>query len=314
MVAACREPFDRTGAGKADIPLYHDEGLLPETDTSYVETGDTRLYLEQAGEGQTIVMIHGGPGMSHHYFRPTFDYLSKGYHLVYYDQRLSGQSDASCDTSKVTYSGWVEDLESVRQSAEAEQLVLISHSWGARIAIRYAEKYPDRVKGIVFLDPVGLSPEVVQEAGSVLQGRLTSSDQLAQQKIILSPEFKAGEKEAILKAYRFSFAQNVFRRAILDTLNLYIADQPIHRQQQLGLLFRDQASSIYNDYNMLPFIEAPSLIIRGSYDATPLSSITKMDSLLPRSTLKIIQDAGHFSFIEVPEETASSIVRFLQSL
>lgn len=314
MVVACLEPSDRTSAGTAYIPLYHDEGIMPKLESSFLETGDTRLYLEQAGEGQTIVMIHGGPGMSHHYFRPTFDYLSKGYHLVYYDQRLSGQSDASCDSSNITYAGWVEDLESIRVASEADQLILISHSWGARIAIRYAERYPERVKGIVFLDPVGLSPEVVQEAGTILQERLTSSDKLAQQKLILSQEFKNGDKEAILQAYRFSFAQNVFRRAVLDTLNLYIADQPIQRQQKLGLLFRDQASTVYNDYNILPYIEAPCLIVHGSYDATPASAVTRMDTLLPQSTVKIIQDAGHFSFLEVPEEAASEIVRFLQSL
>lgn len=313
-VAACREPVDRTGPGTADIPFYSDQSALPAFVSSYLDVGDTRLYVEQAGEGQTVVMIHGGPGMSHHYFQPAFDYLSRGYHLIYYDQRLSGLSDAACDSSKVTYSGWVEDLEAIRQSTNSDQLILISHSWGARIAIRYAEKYPDRVQAIVFLNPVGLSPEVVQVAGKTLQERLSPGDKLAQQKLILSQSFKDGKQEAILQAYRFSFAQNIFRRAILDSLNLYIADQPIQRQQKLGRLFRDQASSIYNDYNMLPFLTPPCLIIHGSYDATPRSSIEQMDNMLPRSSMKVIQDAGHFSFIEAPDSVASELVPFLQSL
>lgn len=266
------------------------------------------------GQGPAIIFVHGGPGLSHHYFRPAMDYLAREYELIYYDQRLSGLSAAECDSSKVTLAQWVEDLESVRKGINRDSVILISHSWGARIAIRYAEKYPEHLKGMVFMNPVSLSPEYAQAALATLQSRITLEDQHKQESLMNSEAFKNGDPSVIKKLYTNSFAQNIFDKTIIDSLNLYIPDRATARQQLMGLLYRDPQVSVYNDYNLLGAIATPSLIIHGSYDASPIAAVEMMDEKLPNSQLEVIQESGHFSFIERQKRVEKELVQFLDNL
>lgn len=285
-----------------------------ETEVVTINPGDTDLHVMKMGQGPAVVFVHGGPGLSHHYFRPTMDYLARDYEVIYYDQRLSGLSSPECDSSKVTFDQWVEDLESVRQGLNRDSMILISHSWGARVAIRYANKYPQYLAGLVFMNPVSLNPDYAQTALATLQGRITLEDQHNQESLINSEAFKNGEPSAIKKLYANSFAQNIFDKRILDSLNVYVPDRATARQQMMGLLYKDPQVSIYNDYNLLGEITAPSLIIHGSYDASPIAAVKLMDEKLPDSRLKIIQKSGHFSFIEQQKSVEKELLHFLDNL
>lgn len=278
-----------------------------------VNPGDTDLYVLKMGQGPTIIFIHGGPGLSHHYFRPSMDYLAQDFELVFYDQRLSGLSAAECDSSRVTLNQWVEDLESVRQGIERDSIILIAHSWGARIAIRYAEKYPEHLRGMVLMNPVSLNPEYAQAALATLQSRITLADQHKQETLINSEAFRNGEISAIKKAYTYSFSQNIFDKKFVDSLHLFIPDQTTARQQMLGLLYQDPQVTVYNDYNLLRDIRTPSLIIHGSYDASPIAASELIAEKLPHAQLEVIEESGHFSFIEQASVVREELARFLNS-
>lgn len=284
------------------------------TEVVTINPGDTDLHVLRMGQGPAIIFVHGGPGLSHHYFRPAMDYLAKEYELIYYDQRLSGLSAAECDSSKVTLNQWVEDLESVRKGIHRDSVILISHSWGARVAIRYAEKYPEHLAGLVFMNPISLSPDYAQTALATLQGRITLEDQHKQETLINSEAFKNGDISAIKKVYTNSFAQNIFDKTLLDSLHLYIPDRTTTRQQMLGLLYQDPQATVYNDYNILGQIPTPSLIIHGSYDASPVAASELIVEKLPNARLTVIEGSGHFSFIEQKSTVREKLVQFLDNL
>lgn len=291
------------------------EPALPlESTMMVVNPGDTDLHVLKTGKGPAVIFIHGGPGMSHHYFRPAMDYLASDHELVYYDQRLSGLSAPECDSSKVTLSQWVEDLEAVRQGVNRDSVILISHSWGARIAIRYAEKYPEHVTGLIFMNPVGLNPEFVQQAVVTYQSRITDEDRAKQEAISTSQALINREPDAIKEAFALTFAQNMYDRANLNKLNLYIPDRLILRNQMMGRLYQDPLVSVYNDYNLLGQITSPTLVIHGSYDASPVAASELMVEKLPGGTLSVIQESGHFSFIEQPDAVKKVVFRFLNNL
>ena len=298
---------------RPQLALYDGRAPIPVPDTMMLDLGDTRLFVSSLGQGPAIIVVHGGPGMSHHYLRPSLDYLARGYRLVYYDQRISGQSDATCDSTKITLAQWVEDLEEIRKALGEERVTVLSHSWGARVALRYAAMYPEHVDGLVFMNPVSLTSEHVQKAVATLQSRMTTRDQLAMEKVTNSEAFRAGEKPAIMKAYKLSFAQNIFRRAILDSLNLYIPERATVRQQGLGRLYQDPALSVFNDYSFLDQIQSPALIIHGSYDASPSEAMEEMKGHLAKGELIEIQDCGHFAMQETPVEVAEALESFLES-
>lgn len=287
---------------------------LPLPTTQTVSAGDTELHLVRMGTGPALLFIHGGPGMSHHYFRPYMDSLAADHEVIYYDQRLSGLSAPECDTNKISLSQWTEDLDLVRQAVNRDSIILISHSWGARVAIRYAEKYPEHVAGIIFMNPVGLTPELVQEAVATFQGRITAADRQQQEALSSSQALLRKEPAAIKEAYLLTFAQNMYDRSNLDHLNIYIPDRLLLRNQMMGRLYQDPQISIYNDYNLLHSITSPALIIHGSYDASPISGAERMVEKLQHAELKVIEKSGHFSFIEQPDSVQQEILLFLKKI
>ncbi len=312
IVMGCESSSQGSEAPLGDTPtLFSAMSPLPQADTTHLDIGGTRLFVRSIGEGPTLVVIHGGPGMSHHYLSPSLDYLSRGYRVVYYDQRLSGLSSPACDTSDIRLARWIEDLEELRGHLGVDSIMLLSHSWGALVAMKYAAQYPDRVTGLVFFNPVAAEAGLQQAAAKTLQARLNAEDQLMQEKLIGSPGFQNAEPEAVLAAYRFSFAQSVFHRDALDSLQLYIPDRPIMRQQHLSLLYKDPEMQLYNLYAQMEQIQVPVLVVHGSYDATPLEASQKLIARCSQGQLALIQDSGHFSFLETPREVASVLEKFL---
>ncbi len=108
------------------------------------------LYVEEGGTtvGIPIVFLHGGPGSgckpSHRQF---FD--PKRYRCFLIDQRGAGRSTPSGGTDGNTLQALVNDLETLRNWAGVERWVLFGGSWGAALALAYAQTHPERVLGMV---------------------------------------------------------------------------------------------------------------------------------------------------------------------
>jgi proline iminopeptidase len=126
----------------------HDSGLL--------DTGDGhRIYWEVSGnpEGKPAVFLHGGPGSGTHPLqRRMFD--PAAYRIVLFDQRGCGRSLPSvraADTDLTGNTTWhlVADMERLREQLGIERWQLFGGSWGATLAIAYAETHPERVSEIV---------------------------------------------------------------------------------------------------------------------------------------------------------------------
>ena len=64
------------------------------------EINGTQLYTKVMGEGEPIVILHGGPGMDHTYFLPQMAELAETHKLIFFDQRVSGRSSLDIDSRK----------------------------------------------------------------------------------------------------------------------------------------------------------------------------------------------------------------------
>jgi len=111
------------------------------------------LHYRVIGSGRdTVIVLHGGPGLSSSYLLSVFDPLARDRALVYYDQRGRGQSDL-VDSSALTAAHDVEDLDSLRRAFGLTRVSLIGHHWGAILAVLYAKRYPEHVKRLVLVSP-----------------------------------------------------------------------------------------------------------------------------------------------------------------
>lgn len=124
--------------------------------TGLLEVGDGHLvHWEASGnpEGKPVVVLHGGPGsgltpLSRRHFDPS------AYLIVQFDQRGSGRSTPSITDPEVNLSAnttWhlVADLELLRTHLGIDRWQVFGGSWGATLALAYAETHPGRVSEIV---------------------------------------------------------------------------------------------------------------------------------------------------------------------
>ena len=71
---------------------------------------------ESEGSGPALVLISGGPGISHDYFHPYFSSLANSYRVVYFDALGRGKSDRAKSLQEYTLSRDVDDLEGLRKA------------------------------------------------------------------------------------------------------------------------------------------------------------------------------------------------------
>jgi proline iminopeptidase len=108
------------------------------------------IYVESMGrrEGIPAVYLHGGPGSGcQPDNRQLFDLES--FHAILFDQRGAGRSRPKGAREHNTLPHLIADMEVIRDKFGFERWMVVGGSWGATLALAYAEAYPKRVSGIV---------------------------------------------------------------------------------------------------------------------------------------------------------------------
>jgi proline iminopeptidase len=93
-------------------------------------------------ERPTLVLLHGGPGADHNYFKPIFATMTDVAQVVYLDQRGHGRSDRST-LDRMTLETWADDVRAFCEALHIEKPVVLGNSFGAEVALAYATRHPD---------------------------------------------------------------------------------------------------------------------------------------------------------------------------
>ena len=137
---------------------------VPSADTGFFhDTGDGhRLWVEVRGvpAGIPAVFLHGGPGGG---FQPgNFDLFDPArLRCVFFDQRGAGRSQPRGGLTDNTAAHLVQDIEALRQHFGFDKWLVVGASWGATLALAYAQTHPRRVSGLVLRAVfLGTAPEL----------------------------------------------------------------------------------------------------------------------------------------------------------
>lgn len=125
-----------------EIPPYH---------TFFLETGSKHsVYVEQSGnpDGIPVVFLHGGPCSGtkpdhRRFFNP------EHYRIILFDQRGCGLSLPFGELENNTTQDLVDDMERIRQQLGMDKWLVFGGSWGAALALLYAQQHPDKVIGMI---------------------------------------------------------------------------------------------------------------------------------------------------------------------
>lgn len=105
------------------------------------------------GEGTPVLLLHGGPGLSYEYLDALVGELGADYRVAAYQQR---GLEPSTVEGPFTIVQAVADVLAVLDALEWSRPLIVGHSWGGQLALRFAAAHPERLLGALAVDPLGI--------------------------------------------------------------------------------------------------------------------------------------------------------------
>ncbi|MCB9989242.1 MAG: prolyl aminopeptidase [Rhodospirillales bacterium] len=285
--------------------------------TEMLPVGDGHvLYVEQCGNpaGIPAVFIHGGPGGgSHPDMRRFFD--PERYRIVVYDQRACGQSTPFGTVENVTPDILVDDLDRIRAHLGGDQWVIAASSWGSALSLKYAIKYPERVRGmtisgVFFMDRRGVEWFTEEGGASNIRPEWFG----AYRDLIPPDKRKGGLTEAYCDLMETGADEEIREAArrfdAWDTSILYFepnleriseVEAGLEKSIPLTKNFFYFVRHYYRDENRAQILDGvknlghiPCFIVHGRYDLIcPVKNAFDLHEVYPGSTLFVMDKTGH---------------------
>jgi len=273
------------------------------------------VYVEQAGNntGAPILFLHGGPGSGcnenhRRYFNP------EKYRIILFDQRGCNRSKPNGCHNNNTTDDILSDIEGIRNQLNIEKWILFGGSWGATLALLYAEHYPKRVSGIILRGTFlareedmswfiknganKIYPDYWQEFLSIFSEKEKNNLLDSMYSHIFSDNRKIQIKAA--KAWSL-WAGRVVTHCLEGEYNLdededeekLINDVKIEIHYAKNKYFVDENQIISN---IKKIKDIPIIIIHGKNDITCVPESSRLlHKVLPNSKLILVPDAGHLA-------------------
>ncbi len=251
------------------------------------------LHTEITGQGQAIVLIHGLFG-SYENLGVIARALAGQWQVVNLDMRNHGRSDWH---DSMSYALMAEDVKDTLDHLGLDQVIVLGHSMGGKIAMEFALRYPERVNKLILADisPVQNRPrhhEILSALDGIDLNNLQSRQQ-ADQQLALSIN-ETGVRQFLLKS-------------------LYKEDEQFRWRFNIKALIANYPQLLEAPPSKGPYT-GPVLFIKGAESDYLLPEHQSLiQQLFPHSKAKIIMGTGHWLHAEKPVAFAKIVTDFLLS-
>lgn len=282
---------------------------LPLSAATFKSDDGVTLHYDVIGKGAPVVMLSGGPGFSPEYLAPIAEKLGAKHSFVLLHQRGTGRSVLEkYDATTISLKQLVADLDALRRELKVEKLTIVGHSWGGILSMMYASEHPDRVAALALIDSGGPTLAGVPKFASNLMSRFTAEDNAKIAEWSAPAKMNANRKKAILEITKAKTGAYFHDRSKAHLLLDPMTEDSFHDgvfyavtgQLMTGL---DLRAGLKN-------LKAPVLVIHGKQD--PLETAQEVHEAIAGSRLEIIDEAGHFPWLEKPDLVDRLLGEFLQ--
>jgi proline iminopeptidase len=285
-------------------------GFLPADDGA-------RLYYRVEGSGSdTVVAIHGGPGVDLESLRADFAPLTARHTVIFYDQRGAGLSELPADTTRLFFPRQLADLDAVRRFFRLERMALVAHSYGPLLAASYALAHPDRVSRMVLLGPVPpRRGDFWRRFALNVNARLDSTQRarMAEARARLTDP-KADTRQACRDYWAIAMIPRLADASALGKIRSDLCAAPPEAiRYGLSVTNRVVMGSV-GDWDLragLEDLRVPTLVIHGEQESIPMDLVEEWVTALPDARLLRVPGAAHFAYVERPELVWPAIEEFL---
>lgn len=270
-----------------------------------------------AGQGPVCLAHSGGPGISWTYLR--MPEIERHLTMVYLEPIGTGESGRLGDPRDYNLHRYASQLDDLITHLGVEQPLLLGHSHGGFVALRYAVDHPGRLSGLILYDT---SPVTTGEFWEDMQRELERAaerhagepwvdDTMAawQEMFSIPPDAHPSEETLSRILHRMMpiyFADYLGMKDTLDPLftSMTLFDGPGQGVERAPFDVREQLTSIH----------LPTLVLVGRHD--PVCAIrwsTALHEGIPRSRLTVFEQSGHFAHIEEPEAFVGALQGWLMT-
>ena len=309
----------------------------------FAQVNGIRMAYYEAGpkEGHPLILCHGFPEIAYSWRLQIESFAKAGYHVIAPDQRGYGQTEAPPRTEDYDMEHLAGDLIALLDHLGIRKAVFVGHDWGGLISWQLPLMYPERISGhigvntpyqprrkedpiafmektlgehmyIVFFQKPGL-PEAILEEDIERTIRFFSR---------LPPPKKEGEGERAIGPYSFALHMGVQnfkpagdRRQMLSDEEVAVYVEAFTRSGFRGPVnwYRNMTRNWEKSAHLPVNITIPCLMVMAERDAVLMPSLTKgMERFIPDLEKVLIEDCGHWTQREKPEELNRIILDWLE--
>lgn len=256
-----------------------------------------------------LIVIHGGPGMSHHYLLPLVD-LADERPVIFYDQLDSGHSDRPNDPDNWVVERFVSEVDAVREALGLDRVLVFGNSWGGSVAAEYAITQPKGLVALVLSSPL-LNTERWIADNTEYRRQLPEDVQQALDKHEAAGTIDSAEyQDAVMVFYNRHFNRmdpwpdELNRTFEVFSGDLYVTMWGNTEFNATGTL------KGYDSTGRLSRIQVPTLYTCGEFDEATPGACKDFAGLTPNAEVKIIPNASHTAFLEQRELYMTTIREF----
>lgn len=260
-----------------------------------ITTGDFETYYFEAGEGDPLILIHGGgagaDGWSN--WASSLPHFSKRMRTFVVDMVGFGHSDKP-DPSQFTYSQAARNRQLIHfiESVGIAKVNLIGNSMGGATALGVALERPDLVANLVLMGAAGFDSQMSPELASIMNYDFTLEGMRRIGDALTNPTYVMSEEQL---QYRYELSLNP------DAQAAYTATMAWVRENGFG----------YSP-ELIAEVKIRTLVFHGKDDkVVPLTDAFKFLDLLDNSTGYLMPNCGHWVMNEYPEIFSKIVLDFL---
>jgi proline iminopeptidase len=327
VLSSCKHSVKNTGDGNMPVSTYFDYGdtgiqsagvkMIP----IKTPVGEFKVWTKRFGNNPRIkvLLLHGGPAMTHEYMECFESFFPKeGFEFYEYDQLGSYYSDQPKDSSLWTTERFVEEVDQVRKAigADSGNFYLLGNSWGGILAMEYALKYQQHLKGLLVANMVASAPEYGKYADEVLAKQMDP-------KVLAEIRAMEAKGDFVNPRYMELLIPNFYKEHLCrlqewpDGFNrsLKHVNGEIYTMMQgpseFGIAGR---LATWDIKNRLKEIKVPTLMIGAKHDTMDPRAMEEQSKMVQHGRYLYCPDGSHLSMWDDQQVFMKGVIKFIKDV
>jgi proline iminopeptidase len=281
--------------------------------------GDFKVWTKRFGNNPRIkiLLLHGGPAFTHEYMECFESFFPKeGFEFYEYDQLGSYYSDQPSDSSLWTTERFVEEVEQVRKAigADANNFYVLGNSWGGILAMEYALKYQQNIKGLIVTNMVASAPEYGKYAEEVLAKQM-------QPKVLTEIRSLEAKNDFANPKYMELLMPNFYKEHLCrldewpDPLNRSFkhVNQTIYMMMQGPSEFGIRGRLVNWDIkNRLKEITVPTLMIGAKHDTMDPKAMEEQSKMVKNGSYLYCPNGSHLAMWDDQQVFMNGVIKWIK--